>query len=393
MSPSRPHVPTANTCENCDKHLRVVHPGPRCDRCLPDDMTELKTCACHLARYCNALCQKNHWATHRVACQTARKNTEVAHILGAEGRHLSFVDWCKHSRNLFYFSALWALGAGTDADRTATHFFVIYIDVDEEISTISKTRFKRRLRNAKCASEADLKREFAARYSSEWQVPPAAPLCARIWIVDDGLPRGLESGNLLAEMIGIAEIRSQVFLGMECDWLALLEESIAIGVEIPPYKYIHRLGSTQTADEFRSTHTKRWTESYGEQFAMAAYSALDVSRHPDRIVTHCLTLYVDVEEKRPGAFGKNIIRSAKMTSLVELRPLFHCDVHGIGAQVMRETLFSRPNALRILIVDDSLPFGRNIQPMGMDMSKVSNPRTLYTYRSDWLARLKKIVEK
>jgi hypothetical protein len=48
-----PHVPTANTCQNCDKHLRVVHSGtPRCDRCLPDDVSQLKTCACHLARYC-----------------------------------------------------------------------------------------------------------------------------------------------------------------------------------------------------------------------------------------------------------------------------------------------------------------------------------------------------
>ncbi|KAF7346718.1 hypothetical protein MSAN_01809900 [Mycena sanguinolenta] len=300
MSSLSPHVPSANTCANCDKHLRVIHGGtPRCDRCLPDDMTELKTCACHLARYCNAVCQKNDWETHRVACRTAMKNIEVARILGAEARHLSFVDWCKHSRTQFHFPALWALGAGTDADRTA-----------------------------------ELRQEFASRYSAEWKVPPAAPLCARIWIVDDGLPHGLESGDQLAEIIGMAKIRSQ------------------------ETKY--RLINISTGWE---------KTSYGEQFAMAAYSALDVSLCPDRIVTRCLTLYVDVEEKRDGTFGKHTIRSAKMTSLPELRPLFHCDVLAAGSQIMRDTLFHRPNVLRTLIIDDALPFGRNIQGVAMDMSK------------------------
>jgi hypothetical protein len=134
-----PHVPTANTCQDCDKHLRVVHSAtPRCGRCLPDDVSELKTCACHLARYCvsnlplftiflasdiwpkDARCQKNNWEAHRAQCQNATQVLRLSRMLGpaAEARHLSFVDWCKHSDKQFAPSALWALGAGTNADRT-----------------------------------------------------------------------------------------------------------------------------------------------------------------------------------------------------------------------------------------------------------------------------------
>jgi hypothetical protein len=36
-------------------------------------------------------------------------------------------------------------------------------------------------------------------------------------------------------------------------------------------------------DELRYAHTEQWKASYGEQFAMAAHSALDVSQHPNRI--------------------------------------------------------------------------------------------------------------
>ncbi|KAJ7359395.1 hypothetical protein DFH08DRAFT_410339 [Mycena albidolilacea] len=394
MSSARPHVPTANTCGNCDKHLRVIHyVTPRCHRCLPDETTELKTCECHLVRYCNAECQKNDWEAHRVACRIARESTEYSRSLGVEARHLSFVDWCKHSREQFVFPALWALGAGTDADRTATHLFIIYIDVDEEISTTDKPRFKRRIKTAKCASEAEVRQEFAARYSSEWKVLDAMPLCARIFLVDDGLPYGLELVDQMAEGIGITELRSQVFPDMKCDWLALLEDSVAAGESIPPVEYIYRPNSTRTVDGLRQAHTEKWKASYGHHFAFAASSALDVPQHPNRIVTHCFVVHIDVEEKQPGVFGKTTIRTAKMASLAELRPLFLCDVQGRGSTYMKEILFSQPNVLRTLIIDDSLPYGRNIQVVAADMSKVSDPRTFYPYFSDWFARIKGIVEK
>ncbi|KAJ7731510.1 hypothetical protein B0H16DRAFT_1583517 [Mycena metata] len=284
MSSAPPHVPTANTCGNCDKHLRVVHYGtPRCPRCLPDDTTELKTCACHLVRYCNAQCQRNDWEAHRVACRTARANVERSSLLGVEARHISFVEWCKHSREQFNFPAVWALGAGTETDRTATHLFIIYIDVDEEISTTGEPRFKRRIKTAKCASDAEVRQEFAARYSSQWKVLDAMPLCARIFLVDDGLPYGLEIVEQIAEQLSIAEMRSQVFPGMKCDWLALLEDSVAAGKPIPPGEYIYRPNSTRTVDGLRHAHTERWKASYAHHFAFAASSALDVPQHPNRI--------------------------------------------------------------------------------------------------------------
>jgi hypothetical protein len=104
-------------------------------------------------------------------------------------------------------------------------------------------------------------------------------------------------------------------------------------------------------------------------------------------VTHSLVLYIDIEEERQGVFGKHTVRSAKIMSLAELRSLFHGD-----AYIMKDKLFPQPNILRTVIVDDSLPFGHNIQVLGIDMSKSPNPGTLYPYYSDWLTRLKSIVE-
>ncbi|KAJ7114036.1 hypothetical protein C8R44DRAFT_796139 [Mycena epipterygia] len=387
-SQPQPHVPTANTCQHCDKHLRVVHmTTPRCERCLPDEMTEMKTCACHLARYCDVHCQKEDWKTHKPGCQTAKENVQVSRMVGSEPRHVSFVKWCNHSREQFVFPALWALGAGTDHDRTESHFLVIYIDVEEEISTSGKTNFKRRVRTAKCVSDDDLLQEFGGRYSEGWRVPPSQALCARVWFVDDGLPRGLECVDQMLEGIGIAQVRSEQFPGMSCDWLALLKDSVAAGARLSYQPYIHRPGSTPAFDELRDAQTERWTASHGEQLSMAAFSALDVPHHPKRIVTHCFLVHVDIQETTPGVFAALTIRSAKMVSLAEVRPLFRFDIDG-----MKKTLFVQPNLLRTFIIDDSLPIGRDMQVVGMDMSKFGDPRLLYTYRTDWLVVLKEKVE-
>ncbi|KAJ7035453.1 hypothetical protein C8F04DRAFT_530540 [Mycena alexandri] len=387
-----PHIPSANVCKECDKHLRVVHSGtPRCDRCLPDDVSQLKTCACHLARYCSAQCQKNNWKAHRESCQNPRHATQFSRTLGptADARHLSFVEWCKHSNKQYGPSALWALGTGTDADRTGTHIFVIYLDIGETISKGGKNRFKHRVRSAKCASEAEVKQECAPEYSagSKWKVPPAIPFCTRILVIDDGLPNMLDLFDHVVAEVDIGKIRSKVFPGMECDWLPLLKDSVAAGDQLPIQRYIHRPGSTPAVHELRYKHTKSWKISYADVFAMAAASALDIPRHPQRIVTHSLVLHIDVEEERQGVFGKHTVRSAKMMSLAEIRPLFHGDTH-----LMQVELFPQPNMLRTVIVDDYLPFGRNIQVLGIDMSKALDPRTSLPYHSNWFTLLKRMVE-
>ncbi|KAJ6491179.1 hypothetical protein C8R45DRAFT_1073731 [Mycena sanguinolenta] len=189
----------------------------------------------------------------------------LSRILGTEARHLSFVDWCKHSKTQFASSALWALGASTNADRTGTHLFVIYIDVEERISTVGKTRFKRWVRTAKCASEAEVTQECAPKYSSSWEIPPAVPLCARILLVDDGLPNVLDIFDSIAEEVDV------------------VKDSVAAGDQLPIHRYIHRPGSTPAVNKVRYRHTERWKLSHADQFAMAASSALDIPRHPQRI--------------------------------------------------------------------------------------------------------------
>lgn len=155
--------------------------------------------------------------------------------------------------------------------------------MEEEISTSGKTNFKRLVRTAKCVSEDGLRQEFAGRYSGGWRVPPSQALCARVWFVDDGLPRGLECVDQMLEGIGIAQVRSELFTGMSCDWLALLKDSVAAGACLPPQPYIHRPGSTPAFDQLRHAQTEKWKALHGELLSMAAFSALDVPHHPKRI--------------------------------------------------------------------------------------------------------------
>lgn len=169
------------------------------------------------------------------------------------------------------------------APISGTHLFVIYIDVEETISTVGKTRFKRRVRTAKCASDAEVTLECAPKYFSRWKVPTAIPLCARILLVDDGLQKVVYMFDQIAEEVDIVKLRSKVFPGMECDWLPLLEDSVAAGDQLPIHRYIHRPGSTPASNELRYRHTDRWKIFHADQFAMAASSALDIPRHPKRI--------------------------------------------------------------------------------------------------------------
>ncbi|KAJ6527712.1 hypothetical protein B0H19DRAFT_1083809 [Mycena capillaripes] len=211
----------------------------------------------------NSQCQTNDWEVHGVACGTAGKNTEVARMLGSEARHLS----------------CWT-GANILENNLLSQLYGLLGRVLRRIELC-------RLRTAKCVSEAELRQEFAARYSSEWKIPRPAPLCARIWLVDDGLSYGLESGDQMAEMIGIEKLCSQVFPGMKCEWLALLADSIVAGSALPPHEYIYRMGRTRTVDALRYTHTEV------ENISRRAYRrrALNIPQHPNRI---------DVEEGRQG---------------------------------------------------------------------------------------------
>ncbi|KAJ7181426.1 hypothetical protein C8R43DRAFT_969144 [Mycena crocata] len=387
MSSPRRHVPTANTCQTCDRHLSGLHPSKTlaCERCLPDTITELKTCECHLARYCSTDCQKADWKAHKSRCRIAHRNIAVARLAGCEERHVSFVRWCSHSRDQFVFPALWALEAGTDDDKTETHVFVIYVDTDEEPSASGRVNLKRRIRTAKCLSDDDLREEFADRYTT-WRTPPSQALCARVWFVDLGLPYGLDCGDQMLEMVEIVKIRSELFPGMNCDWLSLLEDSVAAGSPLPYGPYIYRFGSTRALEDSQFTANEAWKAEYGEYLVMAAFSALNIPRHPKRIVTQCLLVHIDVHQ------AAYTIRSASMVSLPELRPLFHCDLYGGSSASMKELLFSQPNILRVLIVDDSLAPGKHIQVVAMELAKYGDPRRIYNYDPDWFTTLKRKVE-
>ncbi|KAJ7600647.1 hypothetical protein C8J56DRAFT_14064 [Mycena floridula] len=235
-----PHIPSANTCEHCDKHLRIVHSStPRCPRCLPDEIKALKTCArCRVARYCTVECQAEHWPQHEDHCRGLRANAMLSQAAGCGERHASFVRWCKHSKNQFVFPAVWILGAGTENDITATHVLMIYLDVEENVSPEGKLTFKRRVKGAKCATEEDIREEFEAE--EEWRIEPPQPLCGRVWAVDEALPYGLSCLYQMVELPDIVKVRSEVFRDMDCDWFRLLQDSVDVGTPLTPDPYIFR---------------------------------------------------------------------------------------------------------------------------------------------------------
>ncbi|KAF8904896.1 hypothetical protein CPB85DRAFT_957713 [Mucidula mucida] len=119
-----PHVPSANTCDACDKHLNIIHGDtPKCAKCLPDG-AKLQTCSrCQLARYCNAECQRANWSLHKTRCATSQKNLTIARALDVGKRHEDFVQWVKRSRRLRYLASSWALNIGTERDlsRESAH--------------------------------------------------------------------------------------------------------------------------------------------------------------------------------------------------------------------------------------------------------------------------------
>ncbi|KAJ7728866.1 hypothetical protein B0H16DRAFT_232399 [Mycena metata] len=206
---------------------------------------------------------------------------------------------------------------------------------------------------------AEVKQECATGPSagSKWKVPPTMPFCSRILVIDDGLPNVRNMFDHVVEEVDIVKIRSEVFPGMECDWLPLLKDSVAAGDQLPIWRYIHRPCSTPAVHELRYWYTDSWKISYADVFTMAAASALDIPRHPQRIVIHSLVLHIDVEEEHSGVFGKHTVRSAKMMSLAELRPLFHDD-----ALIMQAKLFPQHNILRTAIRAQYSSFGSGHEP-------------------------------
>ncbi|KAF9074767.1 hypothetical protein BDP27DRAFT_1316810 [Rhodocollybia butyracea] len=220
-----------NTCDYCDRHLRAVHVGGVCARCLPADIN-LRTCsACTMMRYCSEECQDNDWPKHRQICSSSRRQNEVRRLYGPhiEARHEAFKRFSKKYRSGISFPAAWGMGIGTDSDVSQTHILLIYVDVEEHIDNNTNPEFRYLLREARITTESDIISLFQSCFTRPIQFELAQVNCVRIWLVDDGLPSLPDVAHFVVECLEMEVIRSRVYSTAQCDWLELIRRYFADG--------------------------------------------------------------------------------------------------------------------------------------------------------------------
>ncbi len=135
--------------------------------------------------------------------------------------------------------------------------------------------FRRRLDRAEVVSEV--------RSSGKDGIEQPQPGCARIWLVDSGMPPGLDMVYEMIECLQISRWRAEVWPNAECDWTKLLKESLKSNREVPVDGFLSCIGSTLAKDNIKWIAGNLWRQQFGEIFGMAAFSALNVPENPERI--------------------------------------------------------------------------------------------------------------
>jgi len=392
----------SNTCDYCDRHLQAIHNDVStvCARCLSDRDIKLRTCSgCTLRRYCSTECQKNDWPQHRQMCLSSQQQHELRKLHGPhiDARHAAFERFSKKSRGIFSFPAVWGMGIGTESDVSQSHILLIYVNVEEHITTTSKPEFRFLFREAHIMTESNIVSLFQSRYKKPIQFEAAQTNCVRIWLVDDGLPVGLDVTNCVVECVNMQAIRRQVWPDMQCDWPQMMSRCLAEGRELPPDEVVY---CTQ-ADDQRVVDNQKWLKKNGENILMVGLVAMGVQKNPKKLATECFVIKIDVqEETMPSPRFRRSVRHATVQTLEEIKKLYHYDLSGYGSgrHLMIQSLLVDPprNSMRCIIVDNGLPFAKSIQLIAMapehfthNYLKLSKRKVL---GSDWLSSLKKLVD-
>ncbi|KAF9074768.1 hypothetical protein BDP27DRAFT_152257 [Rhodocollybia butyracea] len=393
----------SNTCDCCDRHLRAIHAETVsiCARCLPAD-TNLRTCsACTLRRYCSAECQRNDWPKHRQMCLSSRQQGELRKLHGPhiEARHEAFERFSKKYRLGISFPAAWGMGIGTDSDVSQTHILLIYLDVEDHIGSNINPKFRYLLREARITTESDVRSLFQSRFQEPIQFELAQVNCVRIWLVDDGLPSGLDVTNFVVECVDMDAMRSQVYPTAQCDWLELIRSYFAGGKE--PLA-IEELVYYTAADDQRVAGNKQWLQKNGENIVMAGIVAMDLPKNRKHLATHCFVIHINVEQKMTdtGNFRfRRSVKHARIQTLEKVKDLFYYDLPnfiGRGQMVRSLLVEPPPNSIRCIIVDDGVPFPNSIQGMAMESIHFTDYYLKLAKRNfpprEWITSLKRLLD-
>ncbi|KAF9020190.1 hypothetical protein BDZ89DRAFT_958574, partial [Hymenopellis radicata] len=173
----------------------------------------------------NVECQRDNWSFHKARCAQSQENIMIASDLDVGERHEDFVQWCKRSRELRNIASSWALNSGTEQDLSQTHLLIIYLTVDEVHARDHAPVFRRRLDRVECVSEAGL-RAFAQSEGLKPDFDPPQPGCARILLVDSGMPIRTGTVSEMLEQLSMTRLRAEVWPNAECDWMKLLGDSL-----------------------------------------------------------------------------------------------------------------------------------------------------------------------
>ncbi|KAF9525375.1 hypothetical protein CPB83DRAFT_909258 [Crepidotus variabilis] len=353
----------ANTCDNCDKHLPPIHgigKEPVCERCLL--VTTLLTCGgCHEVRYCCKACQRAHWKDHKGQCAENLRVVKLSQSYGplVAAQRKSILRWSKKTRLIFHVAATFAMGAGTNQDKSQSHCFLLTVKAGSSGDLPSITAI-----SAQVASDKELQ---------ALGVPPNSKILhkqsnsVKFIIFDPALPEGLGLIHMFLEDVDTHASRELVGSG-NFNWNAWLMDSLSDGGEARP---IADFVDFDFVTRTRRAALETWCRQFGEEYGMAAYSAMNLRTNTKKMTTHLLRVYVDGNGGSPPRFK---VRSADVVTFEEMK----------FPRTLKKTIYT-------LIVDDSLPELISTFPIGLDVQNFTL-KGLYHYRHDWLQKLKQDVD-
>ncbi|KAF9456921.1 hypothetical protein BDZ94DRAFT_294869 [Collybia nuda] len=369
----------ANTCDNCDKHLPQIHGSldrTDCDRCLPDG-TILRTCGgCHEVRYCGADCQRKNWKGHKEDCTQTKEIVELSEQHGplVAAQRKRVLRWAKKNRDIFNAAASFAVGIGSNEDRSQTHSFLIMVKATKNSTEETPDNlFPLSVASADAVTDAEFQGLFPGKRTNFTKTLSKRPNHVKLIVYDADLPMGLGLVYMHLEAVDMPLIRQSIG-NMTLNWKSWLHASLAAGKGLSLNDYLNPNDPGQKA---RHDTLTTWYTTHGEKFSMAAYSALNLKRGTNKQYTHALRVNVDARTSEGRVPFQFKVRSAEVVSFDKL---------GDGKPHTANQGF-----IHTIIVDDALPAIISASTIALDTRKY-RVQGMYQHRDNWLQHLKKIVD-
>ncbi|EEB98184.1 hypothetical protein MPER_02353 [Moniliophthora perniciosa FA553] len=169
-------------------------------------------------------CQKAHWKTHKSECAILASERDTAKSVGLGDRYESLERWRRHRANGLRGPAVWALDAGLESDKSATHVLLVKLTIRED----SKSRRNPwRLESARVVPDQLLKQTYG--YDIEPQ-----PDTVRILFIDQELSRHFSlHWEIKVNPEAEGRLRKMIWSDAECDWVDWAANLVQYGTNRP----------------------------------------------------------------------------------------------------------------------------------------------------------------